>query len=186
MSRLGITVCVLDAASALSLASQVPALIVGKTCLPNGLVIVRLQPESPLSLLSAASSAAIAARGSTGSTIAYWLTTSGTTRAEPSLVAVTHACIVPNIRDFVQLFALQPGDTSFLAAPLTFDPSVVEIFSTLSAGARLLVVPDRVRQSPVLLANALLRNRVSFLSATPSLMFRYGGMLFSCVSYVHI
>jgi non-ribosomal peptide synthetase component F len=104
--------------------------------------------------------------------LAYVLTTSGTTRGVPSVVAVPHACVVPNIFDFARCLQIAPGDVLYLASPLSFDPSVVEIFSTLSSGATLLVGPHAVRQSPRLLASVLDRHRVSLLFCTPSMLSR--------------
>lgn len=58
---------------------------------------------------------------------------------------------------FSSLFQMTPEDVVFLASPLTFDPSVVEIFLTLSSGACLLMVPSAVRRMPSRLANVLFR-----------------------------
>ena len=60
------------------------------------------------------------------SSVAYWLHTTGTT-GEPKLVQVPHCCIVPNIVDLRRRFAISPDDVVFNAAPLTFDPSAVEV-----------------------------------------------------------
>ena len=58
--------------------------------------------------------------------LAYVMHTSGTT-GRPKLVRVPHCCIVPNIVDLTQRFSVCPDDCIFNAAPLTFDPSVVEV-----------------------------------------------------------
>ena len=60
------------------------------------------------------------------SSLAYVLHTSGTT-GHPKLVWVPHCCIVPNIVDLRKRFHMHPDDCVFNAAPLTFDPSVVEV-----------------------------------------------------------
>ncbi|XP_023493825.1 beta-alanine-activating enzyme isoform X2 [Equus caballus] len=82
--------------------------------------------------------------------LAYVLHTSGTT-GKPKIVRVPHACIVPNIQHFRVLFEITQDDVLFLASPLTFDPSVVEIFVALSSGASLLIVPTSVKATPTLL-----------------------------------
>ena len=58
--------------------------------------------------------------------IAYVLSTSGTT-GQPVYVRVPHCCIVPNIVDLRYKFGCSKDDVIFNAAPLTFDPSVVEV-----------------------------------------------------------
>lgn len=62
------------------------------------------------------------------------------------------------------LFEITQEDVLFLASPLTFDPSVVEIFVALSSGASLLIVPTSVKVLPSKLAAVLFsRHRVTIL-----------------------
>ncbi|KAM9086010.1 beta-alanine-activating enzyme isoform 5-T8 [Megaptera novaeangliae] len=106
--------------------------------------------------------------------LAYVLHTSGTTGI-PKIVRVPHACIVPNIQHFRVLFEITQEDVLFLASPLTFDPSVVEIFVALSSGASLLIVPTSVKVLPSKLAAVLFsHHRVTILQATPTLLRRFG------------
>ena len=60
------------------------------------------------------------------SSIAYLLHTTGTT-GWPKPVRAPHCCVVPNVVDLRGRFAMSPDDMVFNAAPLTFDPSVVEV-----------------------------------------------------------
>lgn len=46
----------------------------------------------------------------------------------------------------------------FLASPLTFDPSVVELFLALSSGAQLLIVPTVIKKMPNRLAQLLFKD----------------------------
>ncbi|XP_059526629.1 beta-alanine-activating enzyme isoform X2 [Myotis daubentonii] len=109
--------------------------------------------------------------------LAYVLHTSGTT-GTPKIVRVPHACIVPNIQHFRVLFEITQEDVLFLASPLTFDPSVVEIFVALSSGASLLIVPTSVKVLPSKLAAVLFsHHRVTILQATPTLLRRFGSQL---------
>ncbi|XP_045387624.1 beta-alanine-activating enzyme isoform X3 [Lemur catta] len=109
--------------------------------------------------------------------LAYVLHTSGTTGI-PKIVRVPHECIVPNIQHFRILFNITQEDVLFLASPLTFDPSVVEIFLALSSGASLLIVPTSVRMLPSKLAAVLFsHHRVTVLQATPTLLRRFGAQL---------
>ncbi|XP_044080918.1 beta-alanine-activating enzyme isoform X1 [Neovison vison] len=109
--------------------------------------------------------------------LAYVLHTSGTTGI-PKIVRVPHGCIVPNIQHFRVLFEVTQEDVLFLASPLTFDPSVVEIFVALSSGACLLIVPTSVKVLPSKLAAVLFsHHRVTILQATPTLLRRFGSQL---------
>lgn len=49
-------------------------------------------------------------------------------------------------------------DVVFMASPLTFDPSVVEMFLTLSLGACLLIVPMVIKKVPNRLATVLFKH----------------------------
>ncbi|XP_045140070.1 beta-alanine-activating enzyme isoform X4 [Echinops telfairi] len=109
--------------------------------------------------------------------LAYVLHTSGTTGL-PKIVRVPHACIIPNVQHFRVLFKITQEDVLFLASPLTFDPSVVEIFVALSSGASLLIVPNSVKMLPSKLAAVLFaHHRVTVLQATPTLLRRFGSQL---------
>ncbi len=63
------------------------------------------------------------------SSLAYVLSTSGTT-GDPVIVQALHCSIVPNIVDLRERFSCGEYDVVFNAAPLTFDPSVVEVSSS--------------------------------------------------------
>ncbi len=58
--------------------------------------------------------------------VVYVLYTSGTT-GHPKMVCVPHSSIVPNIVDLRSRFNINCDDVIFSAAPLTFDPSYVEV-----------------------------------------------------------
>ncbi|CAN0047837.1 unnamed protein product [Bubo scandiacus] len=105
---------------------------------------------------------------------AYILHTSGTTGI-PKIVRVPHKCIVPNIQHLKSIFEITQDDMLFLASPLTFDPSVVELFLALSSGASILVVPNTIKMMPAELSAALFHHHhVTVLQATPTLLRRFG------------
>uniref|UniRef100_A0A8C3V7C9 Beta-alanine-activating enzyme n=1 Tax=Catharus ustulatus TaxID=91951 RepID=A0A8C3V7C9_CATUS len=107
-------------------------------------------------------------------TLAYVLHTSGTTGI-PKIVRVPHKCIVPNIQHLKSIFEITQDDVLFLASPLTFDPSVVELFIALTSGASILVVPNTIKMMPVELSAALFhRHHVTVLQATPTLFRQFG------------
>ncbi|XP_071453157.1 beta-alanine-activating enzyme [Hetaerina americana] len=105
--------------------------------------------------------------------MAYAIQTSGTT-GKPKVVQVPHGCIVPNILQLRDIFAVGPCDTVFLSSPITFDPSVVETFITLTSGACLLIAPESIRSAPgpllfqFLFGKPRKCGRVTVLSLTPS------------------
>ncbi|OCT99521.1 beta-alanine-activating enzyme [Xenopus laevis] len=106
--------------------------------------------------------------------LAYILHTSGTTGA-PKIVSVPHRCIVPNIHHLRSIFEISPNDLLFLASPLTFDPSVIELFLALSSGACLLIVPNPIKMMPHKLCDILFhQHRVTVLQVTPTFLRRFG------------
>ncbi|XP_062348793.1 beta-alanine-activating enzyme isoform X3 [Cinclus cinclus] len=107
-------------------------------------------------------------------TLAYVLHTSGTTGI-PKIVRVPHRCIVPNILHLKSIFEITQDDVLFLASPLTFDPSVVELFMALTSGASILVIPNTIKMMPAELSAALFHHHhVTVLQATPTLLRRFG------------
>ncbi|XP_018525737.1 LOW QUALITY PROTEIN: beta-alanine-activating enzyme [Lates calcarifer] len=106
--------------------------------------------------------------------LAYVLHTSGTT-GFPKIVRVPHKCILPNILHLRSLFQMSADDVVFLASPLTFDPSVVDIFLALSSGAQLLIIPSVIKKVPNRLAQVLFKNhKTTVLQVTPTLLSRFG------------
>lgn len=93
---------------------------------------------------------------------------------------VPHCCILPNIVDLRERFRCTQDDRIFNAAPLTFDPSIVEIFVTLSCGACLIIVPDSLKIVPLYLSQVLVkRQQVTVLQITPSLMQHFSEKMIS-------
>ncbi|XP_070765330.1 beta-alanine-activating enzyme [Enoplosus armatus] len=106
--------------------------------------------------------------------LAYVLHTSGTT-GQPKIVRVPHKCILPNILHLRSLFQMSAGDVVFLASPLTFDPSVVDLFLALSSGAQLLIIPTVVKKMPSRLARLLFKDhKTTVLQVTPTLLVSFG------------
>ncbi|XP_063240510.1 beta-alanine-activating enzyme-like isoform X2 [Bacillus rossius redtenbacheri] len=101
--------------------------------------------------------------------LAFAVRTSGST-GRATTVQVPHAAILPNITDLRRELRMEPSDVVLLAAPLTFDPSAVEMFLALSSGAALKVAAPAVRGQP----RRLLRG-VTVLQATPSVLGHWLG-----------
>ncbi|XP_073439683.1 beta-alanine-activating enzyme-like isoform X2 [Dendrobates tinctorius] len=106
--------------------------------------------------------------------LAYVLHTSGTT-GTPKIVSIPHCCIVPNILHLRSILNVSPDDIVLLSSPLTFDPSVIEMFVALSTGACLLVLPDPLKMMPQRLCELLFhKHKVTVLQVTPTFLRRFG------------
>jgi amino acid adenylation domain-containing protein len=100
---------------------------------------------------------------------AYVIYTSGST-GRPKGVVVTHRSVVALTSFFVRLFDMGGADTVLQYAPLTFDPSVWEIFTTLHAGATLCVPDERTVRDPGALEAFLVRHGVTVIDVVPGLL----------------
>ncbi len=79
--------------------------------------------------------------GVTGDNLAYVIYTSGST-GRPKGVLVPHRGACRLVADGVQRLRLGPGSRMTQNTSLTFDASVFEIFSALSAGAEMVLLPS--------------------------------------------
>lgn len=61
------------------------------------------------------------------------------------------------------LFHVEPADVVFHASPLTFDPSMVEMFIVMTTGAALLLVPDNIKLNPSKMVDILCQNRTTIV-----------------------
>ncbi|XP_018014810.1 beta-alanine-activating enzyme [Hyalella azteca] len=116
--------------------------------------------------------------------IAYVITTSGSTGI-PKMVFVPRSCVAPNISDLLNIFYIVRTDVIFSAAPLSFDPSIVNILMSLNAGSHL-VVADKNIISSVAIIDILLTLRVSVFQITPSLLNLWQSQQNLAASIFHI
>lgn len=70
---------------------------------------------------------------------AYAIATSGSTGI-PKVVKVPHSCILPNITDLRRILYVTNSDKIAQLTNFTFDPSIVEVFLSLSCAATLFMV----------------------------------------------
>ena len=69
-------------------------------------------------------------------------------------------------------FNVTSDDIVFHASPLTFDPSIVEIFMSVVSGATLLIVPEFIKMMPKRLLDILHhRNKVTIIQV--HVFFKY-------------
>ena len=77
--------------------------------------------------------------------------------------------IPPNI--LREIFNLGLSDRVLLTSPLSFDPSIVDIFMTLTRGARLVIVPREVKRRPDLLLEVIVQTRLTYMQVQHWLSF---------------
>ncbi|VDN52509.1 unnamed protein product [Dracunculus medinensis] len=115
--------------------------------------------------------------------ISYIMQTSGTT-GKPKEVQVPELAIrfVFNINNiificicilfcnFSERFSVTKDDIILFSTALSFDPSVVEMCLAATAGAKLVVIPDSVRNRPSILAEIMFNTHVTIVQFTPSIL----------------
>jgi len=99
------------------------------------------------------------------SSAAYVLYTSGST-GRPKGVVVEHRQVVNHALGMAEQWLVGPADRVLQFAALTFDVSVMDMFTALLSGARAVVASDEVRLSPSRLA-ALIRDREVTIACLP-------------------
>lgn len=75
---------------------------------------------------------------------AYAIATSGSTGI-PKVVKVPHSCILPNITDLRRILYVTNSDKIAQLTNFTFDPSIVEIFLSLSCAATVFMVSKTLK-----------------------------------------
>ena len=101
--------------------------------------------------------------------IAYVIFTSGSTGV-PKGVAVQHAGAVLHAEWMSALLGLGPTDSTLQAASIAFDASVSEIFDTLAANARLVLLPDGATREPNRVRAVLAAERITMLEGIPAFL----------------
>ncbi len=99
--------------------------------------------------------------------LAYIIYTSGST-GKPKGVMIEHHSIVNQIYGFDRLLYRDCMLNHVLMAPFTFDPSVQHVFSPISYGAALFLLPREIKDDPDRLAVCLRENKIGMFDAVPS------------------
>lgn len=98
--------------------------------------------------------------------LAYILYTSGTT-GEPKGMMHTHRSSLSFVEWSQSVFGLRSDDRVSNHAPLHFDLSVFDFFTTAAAGASCVILPDAYLKMPASLAKLLEQERVSVFYGVP-------------------
>uniref|UniRef100_A0A1B6DJX3 Uncharacterized protein n=4 Tax=Clastoptera arizonana TaxID=38151 RepID=A0A1B6DJX3_9HEMI len=105
----------------------------------------------------------------------YAVQTSGSTGL-PKIVCVPEACILPNITQLRNEFAVTQDDVILSASPFTFDPSIIELFLTFTTGASLFMVSDEIKAIPNDLLHTLFctnHKPITIIQMTPTVFCRW-------------
>jgi amino acid adenylation domain-containing protein len=98
---------------------------------------------------------------------AYVIYTSGST-GTPKGVVVEHASLANKAVTLGQQFGLGTDHRIALLSSCAFDPSIEQVTMPLVCGATIAIVDDITRETPQLIWEQLVRNRISLLNCTPS------------------
>jgi amino acid adenylation domain-containing protein/non-ribosomal peptide synthase protein (TIGR01720 family) len=100
---------------------------------------------------------------------AYLIYTSGTT-GTPKGVVVPHRGPVNLLRWMRDAFGLTAADRSLQKTPISFDPSVPELWWPLVVGATLVVARPDGHTDPAYLADTIVRERITTIDLVPSML----------------
>ncbi|KWT63843.1 hypothetical protein ADL21_00305 [Streptomyces albus subsp. albus] len=101
--------------------------------------------------------------------LAYVMYTSGST-GRPKGVAVVHRGIHNRVRWAVKRYGFAPTDRMLQKTALTFDASVWEFFGPLISGGTVVLAPDGAERDPALMAEVLVRERITVLQGVPTFL----------------
>jgi amino acid adenylation domain-containing protein len=115
----------------------------------------------------ASNSLAIESHEVTAEQIAYVLFTSGTS-GTPKGVAIPNKSVTDTVQTMSKMLCLNEWDAVLGVSDLTFDLSVFDLFSTLFAGARLVLLKDN--RNPAMIFDIMSRLGVTTVNTVPYMM----------------
>jgi amino acid adenylation domain-containing protein len=101
--------------------------------------------------------------------VAYVIYTSGST-GQPKGVVIEHRQAMNFLHGLVSNWAVTPRDAVLAFSSLTFDASVIDLFTPLLAGARVVLAPPETRHSPPRLAALLRSAGITFVLLPPAVL----------------
>jgi amino acid adenylation domain-containing protein len=152
-------------------------------CLPrSGAELIALDQPEPVSHAEVARDAEGSdAEAARPEDLAYIIFTSGST-GRPNGVMIEHHAIVNTLLWRRRALEVRPDDRVLLAIPYVFDPSVSVTFSTLAAGAELVLADPGEERDPGGLLERIARQRVTVLTLPLAVLrlIMYGSFSESC------
>src|SRR3990167_472922 len=100
----------------------------------------------------------------------YALKTSGTTSNSGLYVFVQFQSMWDNVVDFAIEWKVTKNDTILLSSPLHFDPSLIDLFLSISSGCQLLLVGNKIKRNKKQLFEIIKNEKCTILQCTPSLL----------------
>ncbi|MEU6432664.1 amino acid adenylation domain-containing protein, partial [Microbispora sp. NPDC046973] len=100
---------------------------------------------------------------------AYLIYTSGST-GRPKSAVITHHNLSHIIDAQRRRFTLTSSDTALQLTSFTFDVAASETFTTLTAGAHLVIADSLTRRSPTHLQHLMQHQRITITQSTPTLL----------------
>lgn len=101
--------------------------------------------------------------------VAYVIFTSGST-GDPKGVVVAHRSLVNVVEWVNREHGVGPGDVLLQVCSFSFDLSVYDVFGVLAAGGTIRLADGREVAEPVVLADLLVRERVTFWDSAPAML----------------
>ncbi len=105
----------------------------------------------------------------TPSNVAYVIYTSGST-GQPKGVVIEHQHAVNFLHGMIEAWRITPGSAVLQFAAYTFDPSVMDMFMPLLAGAKVVLAPAETLHSPPRLAALIRDSKVTFACLPPAVL----------------
>jgi amino acid adenylation domain-containing protein len=109
------------------------------------------------------------AEWATSDALAYVLYTSGSS-GKPKGVLIEHRALISFVESYRRSLDLRADDRMLQLPALSFDMSQGEIFTALSVGATLVLVPPDVGSSREALADLMRQERVSYVGMSPAML----------------
>jgi mycobactin peptide synthetase MbtE len=101
--------------------------------------------------------------------LAYVIYTSGST-GQPKGVAVSHHAIAEHVEGFIAEWSMTAEDRLLQSSSVSFDASLLDLFVTLSLGARLIVPKADAFSDITYVADLISRHRITVLHMVPSVL----------------
>lgn len=103
--------------------------------------------------------------------IAYILYTSGST-GKPKGVMISHRASLNFVNWSYNCFQVEPSDRLSNHAPLHFDLSIFDIFTTIKAGATVILIPPSLSVFPLNLAHYIAEQEITIWYSVPSILIQ--------------
>jgi yersiniabactin nonribosomal peptide synthetase len=99
---------------------------------------------------------------------AYVIFTSGSTGA-PKGVRISHAAVINTITDILERLNISDCDVALAVSSYDFDLSVFDVFGLLSAGGKIVMIPDSESKTPSFWLDAVKDQKVTVWNSVPQL-----------------